>query len=177
MRRTFIPAAAAALLLLTACGAGSGNQAGAGEETSKAPKGPQKVTIGDTVGTEDGGSITVYEYRVTTDSVDEKVGAADVEVCIAKEAPVGKEDTEVAVMTEYWSAIDTENRHYNHPTEWTRNKDVSPVLEPENPTSWGECVRGRTLLDTDDQSEVAAIRYYRPEGEHSDTVDIRWALK
>lgn len=177
MRRTFIPAAAAALLLLTACGAGEGNQTGTGEETSEAPKRPQKVTVGDTVETEGGGSITVYEYQVTTDSEGEKVGAADIEVCTPSESPAGLDDIEPVVMTEYWSAIDTENRHYNHPTEWTQNKDVSPVLEPENPTSWGECVRGWTLLDTDDKSEVAAIRYYRPKGELSDTVDIRWALK
>lgn len=177
MRRTFIPAAAAALLLLTACGAENGDQAGAGQETSKAPKGPQKVTIGDTVRTEHGGSITVYEYRVTTDALGEKVGAADVEVCVASEPPSGVDDTEIAVVTDYWSAIDTKNRHYNWPGEWTDNKNVAPVLESENPTSWGECVRGWTLLETDDKTEVTAIRYYRPKNDQSGTADIRWALK
>lgn len=172
MRRKLIPAAAA-LLVLTGCS----SDGEAESEAAKTPQGPIKAPIGDTVDSDDGGSITAHEYRVTTDDMGKKVGAVDIEVCIAKEAPEGAEDQQVAVMTEYWSAVDKDNRHYRHPGEWYDNKDVSPVLDPETPTNWGECVRGWSLLETDDKTDVSEIRYNRPGGEGNPALDIRWTLK
>ncbi|OFL64177.1 MULTISPECIES: hypothetical protein [unclassified Brevibacterium] len=146
-------------------------------EAAKAPKGPIKVSIGDTVDDEEGGSITAHGYRVTTDTLGKKVGAVDIEVCLGPDVPAGVEDAEGHVTTDYWSAVDKENRRYQHPGEWSENKDVSPVLDPETPASWGDCVRGWALLETNDKTDVTEIRYYRPKDENRNATDIRWAVK
>ena len=130
-------------------------------------------SLGETVDTPGGSSVTAYDYRVITTPGDEREGVLEVKVCIGD--PVeGYEGG--SVLTEFWSIEDADDRRFEAASSYGENDEVGPILSYESFVAWDDCIRGWIVMDTDDTTDAQMVRYFNSMTEEPGAEEIRWAI-